>query len=71
MRRYKLTDAIPEEKRSKTQTPGRRDRVFGAAPREETIHQANTQVNAGVKSNKDRLVDLGRGEQAAGRQGGG
>ena len=27
----------------------------------------NREVNEGIKSNKDRLVDIGRGEQTAGR----
>lgn len=30
--------------------------------------QHNREVNAGLHSNKDRLVDVGRGNQAAGRQ---
>ena len=30
--------------------------------------QHNREVNAGIHGNKDRLVDIGRGEQTAGRQ---
>jgi hypothetical protein len=30
--------------------------------------QHNREVNEGLKGNKDRLVDIGRGEQTAGRQ---
>jgi hypothetical protein len=36
-------------------------------PQEAHIEQANAETNAGVKSNKERLVDIGRGGLAAGR----
>jgi hypothetical protein len=36
-------------------------------PQEAQVHQANAETNAGIQSNKERLVEIGRGAQAAGR----
>lgn len=36
-------------------------------PHDAQVDQANAETNAGVKSNKERLIDIGRGGLAAGR----
>jgi hypothetical protein len=70
MKRYKLTDAIPKSASPATgRRADRRGQAGGSGPSEAALHQSNAQVNAGIRSQKDRLVDIGRGEQTAGRQG--
>jgi len=64
--RYKMTDALPE---APAETPGHpepeRPGQSPHEPKPAEIRQQNAQVQPDPK---DRLVDIGRGEQTAGRQ---
>ena len=67
--RHKLSEAvegqIPPEGHQNADRPGRSPHE----PDPAEVKQHNAQVNQGLRSNKDRLVDIGRGEQASGRGG--
>jgi hypothetical protein len=64
--RFKLADAVRSSKAPAVRTEGRSGDA--REPKEAQLHQANAEINSGVKSNKERLVDIGRGKLAAGRQ---
>jgi hypothetical protein len=64
--KFRLADALRSVKAPAVRTEGRSGDV--REPQESQVHQINTEANAGIKTNKERLVDIGRGKQAAGRQ---
>ena len=67
--RPKLADALkdtPAEDAGENLEAGRPEQMKDAEPSE--IKNANAQVNEGIQTNKERLVDIGRGHLAAGRR---
>lgn len=74
--RFKLTDALPSEKPSrkdraaaaKTGSPGQGNSSTAAEQIREA--QAGSTIKHAGASIRDRMVDIGRGNQQAGRQGG-
>jgi hypothetical protein len=64
--KFRLADAIRSPKAPAAKTEGRSGDA--REPQEAQVQHANAEVNAGIKSNKERLVEIGRGKLAAGRQ---
>jgi len=67
----KLSEAVPpnppppaSEHPTKSGRPSDADE-----PRDAAVKLANARTNAAIKDNDELLVDVGRGEQTAGRQG--
>ena len=74
--RYKLTDALPSEKQTrkdrakaaKTGSPGLGNSTTAAEQAREA--QASQTIKHAGTSIRERMVDIGRGNQQDGRQGG-
>lgn len=62
--KYKMTDALPDsEPADESGAP----EPSSKGPEKADLKQHNAEVNQGLGSNKERLVDIGRGDMAAGR----
>ncbi len=68
--KVKLTDALKDQQ-PKLDGDGKNaahPELQPEEPHPSAMKQHNAQVNEGLSGNKERLVDIGRGEQTAGRQ---
>lgn len=68
--RYRMIDAMPQPQR-KTSSPGSgRQKSSQTANAEQTREAAESRKARGTQaSSRERMVDIGRGNQQAGRQG--
>jgi hypothetical protein len=69
--KHKLSEAVtPTPPPTSADSPKGQGRPNDAdEPQDAALKQANAQTNSGIKDNDQRLVDVGRGRQTAGRQG--
>lgn len=71
IRRYKLTDALngpkPEADSGRAESTSKRQREPIAEQTREA--QESGEARGAVATNRERMVDIGRGNQQAGRQG--
>jgi hypothetical protein len=68
--KHKLSEAVPPAPPTSTVLPKGQGRPNdGDEPQDAAVKQANAEANSGIKDNDQRLVEVGRGRQTAGRQG--
>jgi hypothetical protein len=66
--RYKLSDAIPKPPESGKKKRGRPAPAHEVAAEQAREAEESARAHAAEASNRDRMVDIGRGNQQAGRQ---
>lgn len=68
--KHKLSDAVKPEKFESIPTHSKQGRPNDPKePRDAAVKLANAQTNSGIDNAKEHMVDIGRGEETAGRQG--
>jgi hypothetical protein len=68
--KHKLSDAVKPDTSNPIPTHSRQGRPNDAKePRDAAVKLANARTNSGIGSNKDHMVDIGRGEETSGRRG--
>jgi len=68
--RHKLSDAVKPDSSPPIPTHSKQGRPNDAKePRAAPVKLANARTNSGIENPKERMVDIGRGEETSGRQG--
>jgi hypothetical protein len=67
--KYKLSDALPKESKADGKKRGKGGTTQETAAEQAREARESQEARNAEASNRDRMVDIGRGNQQAGRQG--